>query len=686
MNVTLSPSPWLHFDDNNGNPAVGFLVYTYSAGTLIPITTYTDNTATQANSNPIILDFRGECGMWIPPNTAYKYVFTFPNDTNPPSNPIKTVDQIQNFQVTLTQSSIGSTLWPQTPAETNVGVTPSNYGYPPGDIRRYGAVLNGTTIDTGAVAQWASVGGALTWPVPQMALIDATINLASDTTIQFTEGGGLTTATKDIAFMNALDQANINIYGGTFTQTEIGALGQYVIGGVVLNTCTNCVVEDCKFVGMQWSAVLLLGNTVYCTIRGNYIQTALGTLQDAEDIALLSNASGAPAFNIIDGNFCYGNSEHGIGCWNPYAGPSMPSRNTISNNKVGAHTGYGIFVYSGTSSTDSFNFIYGNEIEGITGSFASNPSSGAGIYIVGQAAGGTSVIGNTIRNCCISTGNATLAPAGIGISGTTGTSVPIVVQGNVIEGMTQYHGILATGCLGGMVISGNSVRMPASNTTGDGIRITNSDSVAVVGNSIAQLNTTTFQRCILFFAQGAGMSGNSCVGNTCTGGHFSQIEVGQTGGNICTGITISGNNCVGGDNSCNPILLSTGAVARAMISGNYCTSGTNPALSHTACVAVRYSNNFFLSTGTIDVSFAGVNTGSLYDDSNTSQATDLSISDTGTGMITVQRVGSAVPSTGTYAAGYTRWFLTPAAAAAPGSICTTAGSPGTHKLMAVLAS
>ena len=49
---------------------------------------------------------------------------------------------------TLSQGTIGALLYPRTAAEIAAGVTPTNYGYPPGDVRRYGAVLDGTTDDT----------------------------------------------------------------------------------------------------------------------------------------------------------------------------------------------------------------------------------------------------------------------------------------------------------------------------------------------------------------------------------------------------------------------------------------------------------------------------------------------------------------------------------------------------------
>ncbi len=39
----------------------------------------------------------------------------------------------------------------QTSAEKAAGITPTNYAYPPGDVRRYGAALDGVTDDTAAL-------------------------------------------------------------------------------------------------------------------------------------------------------------------------------------------------------------------------------------------------------------------------------------------------------------------------------------------------------------------------------------------------------------------------------------------------------------------------------------------------------------------------------------------------------
>lgn len=96
---TLSPVPVQRFYDNNGNPLVGGNLFTYIAGTTTKQSTFTDSTGATPNANPTILDYRGEARIWIPPNVAYKYVLAPSTDTDPPTSPIWTVDQLVSSQL-----------------------------------------------------------------------------------------------------------------------------------------------------------------------------------------------------------------------------------------------------------------------------------------------------------------------------------------------------------------------------------------------------------------------------------------------------------------------------------------------------------------------------------------------------------------------------------------------------------
>jgi hypothetical protein len=65
VTTSLSPPPKLQFFDANGAPLAGGQLYTYAAGTTTPLTSYTDSTGVSANTNPIILDSRGEANVWL---------------------------------------------------------------------------------------------------------------------------------------------------------------------------------------------------------------------------------------------------------------------------------------------------------------------------------------------------------------------------------------------------------------------------------------------------------------------------------------------------------------------------------------------------------------------------------------------------------------------------------------------
>lgn len=99
MTEVLTLNSKQQFFDNNGRPLVGGKLFTYQAGTSTKQTTYTSSSGLSSNTNPIILDYRGECDLWIPPNVSYKYVLAPATDTDPPASPIWTVDNVVSSQL-----------------------------------------------------------------------------------------------------------------------------------------------------------------------------------------------------------------------------------------------------------------------------------------------------------------------------------------------------------------------------------------------------------------------------------------------------------------------------------------------------------------------------------------------------------------------------------------------------------
>jgi hypothetical protein len=77
MTAVISPPPRLQFFTNAGVPMASGLLYTYAAGTTTPLVTYTDSTGLVANTNPVILDSRGEASIWLG-GVGYKFKLATP--------------------------------------------------------------------------------------------------------------------------------------------------------------------------------------------------------------------------------------------------------------------------------------------------------------------------------------------------------------------------------------------------------------------------------------------------------------------------------------------------------------------------------------------------------------------------------------------------------------------------------
>lgn len=108
MTVVLSPAAKQQFFDNNGRPLVAGKLFTYLAGTSTKTPSYTDAGGLTANSNPVILDYRGECNLWVPPNLRLKYVLSPASDSDPPTNPIWTINNLAETELITLYGGVDS--------------------------------------------------------------------------------------------------------------------------------------------------------------------------------------------------------------------------------------------------------------------------------------------------------------------------------------------------------------------------------------------------------------------------------------------------------------------------------------------------------------------------------------------------------------------------------------------------
>jgi hypothetical protein len=73
MPGVIASLPKFQFSDN-GIPLVGGTLSVYVAGSTTPTPTWQDAALTIANTNPVTLDARGECVLWLDPAVVYKFI------------------------------------------------------------------------------------------------------------------------------------------------------------------------------------------------------------------------------------------------------------------------------------------------------------------------------------------------------------------------------------------------------------------------------------------------------------------------------------------------------------------------------------------------------------------------------------------------------------------------------------
>lgn len=117
-----------------GRVFAGAKAYFYATGTTTPQNTFTTSTLSVANANPVVADAEGVFPpIYLDPSLVYKLTLQTSADVL-----IYTIDPV-NDQL-FSQAIIAGYLYPRTAAEIAAGVTPTNYAYPPLNVRRYGAV------------------------------------------------------------------------------------------------------------------------------------------------------------------------------------------------------------------------------------------------------------------------------------------------------------------------------------------------------------------------------------------------------------------------------------------------------------------------------------------------------------------------------------------------------------------
>ena len=182
MTAFISPPPRLQFFTNAGVPMAGGFLYTYAAGTTTPLTTYTDSSGTIANTNPVILDSRGEASIWLG-GVGYKFKLATPANVD-----VWTQDNIapgSSAYMSYTPAGSGAvTTTVQAKLRESVSV------------KDFGAVGDGVTDDTAAIqaAITAGAGKKVYFPAATYLISSALTIVSANTRL---EGDGVGTVIKN---------------------------------------------------------------------------------------------------------------------------------------------------------------------------------------------------------------------------------------------------------------------------------------------------------------------------------------------------------------------------------------------------------------------------------------------------------------------------------------------------------
>jgi hypothetical protein len=121
----LAPDPIqsTFFIPGTNTPGNGVQLFVYTAGTTTKTTVYKDNAGGASWTNPIVLDSGGNLPsggvVWILSGTKIKVVWAPSNDTDPPTSPYRTIDNISGINDTSQTAS----QWFIGPTPTFIGAT-----------------------------------------------------------------------------------------------------------------------------------------------------------------------------------------------------------------------------------------------------------------------------------------------------------------------------------------------------------------------------------------------------------------------------------------------------------------------------------------------------------------------------------------------------------------------------------
>lgn len=422
--------------------AAGARAYFFETGTTTPQDTYQDAGLTTPHAHPVVADAAGVLPtIFLDPTLEYDLTLKTSADVL-----IYSVEKI-NDQL-LSQSIIGSLLYPRTAAEISAGVTPSNYSYPPGSILRYGAVGDGTTNDSAAIQRAVDVaeisGGTVYFPPGYKWGMGTQVTISSQYPVNLV--GEMTanpTASSSASYIRPTGNITGSLFKYVSPTATISQGGAGIISGLSFvddtdrtRTMTACldldsfsagIVENCSFHKIIGSAILF----------GYVVQTRFSNLHirwsgDTSKAAMLARSTGD--YQLQGCTFASVISEVN------YLAPHIQLASNSNDNKF---TGLTFETTETADETSNFMTISGvrNIVVGATfnrrpsGGYAVEFATGASLCVVAESvfdlAAGKAVLFTADRNQL----------RGGFIQAATSSAAPVVFTGvrNSVQGVYFYN-------------------------------------------------------------------------------------------------------------------------------------------------------------------------------------------------------------------------------------------------------
>ncbi len=345
MASILFASPRSREFSSAGTVLSGAKLYFYVTGTTTPAATYQNAGMTVAHSSPILADTGGLFpAIWL--DQAITYDAT-----------LKTAAGATVWSVTAYKETV-TTYYPITAAEIAASVTPTDYSYPPGDVRRYGAIGDGVTDDRAAIQNAITVARYVTTSTGAEVRLTSGTHLINPVASGDSINNGLL-----IPYTSANGATGrVKLVGeGRSSILKAGGTGMVV----VRLADSHCGIEDLTIDGASLSGVFGLGilpqsvtqtatvvHQNYNRVRGVYIKNCAEALAMQAGPKVAGYDSGC-WYNDIE-VFAYA-CTRGIWMRNPPNAASGVNRNTITG-RVGQECNTGLQIDSGVTNTIRVHF------------------------------------------------------------------------------------------------------------------------------------------------------------------------------------------------------------------------------------------------------------------------------------------------------------------------------------------